>query len=61
MEVRDKLFLEQKAKITELYRSADLVNMHVITSDSFQAANLLPWENLSFDASDKNLEFVKTY
>jgi hypothetical protein len=61
VEVRDKLFLDQNAKIAELYRSADLVNMHVITSDSFQTANLLPWEKLSFDPSEKNLEFIKTY
>ena len=37
------------APLRELYRTPDLVNLHVVTSDCFQQANLLPWEQLPFD------------
>jgi hypothetical protein len=61
VEVTDNLFLERNAEVTELFRSTDLVNIHVITSDSFQLSNLLSWETLTFDPSKKNLTFVKEY
>jgi hypothetical protein len=41
--VRDRLDCSGKAKIASMYLSPDCVNMHVVTSDSFQKANLESW------------------
>jgi hypothetical protein len=48
IKIVDEISVPERLKIISLHRSTDCVNMHVITSDSFQAANLCPWEKLSF-------------
>jgi len=59
MTVKDSLLIVGNAKITELYRSTDCVDLHVVTSDSFQRVNLLAWEKLDPDVLvvEKNYEW----
>lgn len=59
--VSDEIFPGKKVSIDSLQRSTDCVNIHVITSDSFQAANLLPWENADPKGSDNSLKYQKRY
>lgn len=51
IEVKDVL---SSSNIARLFLTPDCVNIHVITSDSFQQANLLPWQPLS---TPKDREF----
>jgi hypothetical protein len=48
--VRDELTVTDDAKVVSLHRGTDCVNMHVVTSDSFQSANLLPWERIEVES-----------
>ena len=59
--VSDTIDMKGRKKIAEIYRSTDCVNAHVITSDSFQSANLLCWEKAAFGASQSRIEIVKEY
>jgi len=59
--VTDEIFPGRKVSIDSLQRSTDCVNMHVITSDAFQTANLLPWENVDPQGSDNSLKYQKRY
>ncbi|MBT4482409.1 MAG: hypothetical protein HOC71_01870 [Candidatus Latescibacteria bacterium] len=61
IKVKDDLYLEKNMCIDSLYRSSDCVNTHVITSDSFQIANLLEWEHLTASSSDSTLHFEKDF
>lgn len=55
--VRDEFFLGSE-QISSIYRTTDCVNMHVITSDSFQKANLLSWEKME---TGDSLVFTKIF
>jgi hypothetical protein len=57
--VSDEIFPGRKTSINSLHRSTDCVNMHVITSDAFQSANLLPWEKM--DPKKSALKYQKRY
>lgn len=59
IKIMDEINMPDNIKITSLHRSTDCVNMHVITSDSFQAVNLLPWERMSVEG-EKTLRFERT-
>ncbi len=59
--VTDEIFPGSKVRIDALQRSTDCVNTHVITSDAFQSANLLPWENLDPKSLDNSLKYQKRY
>ncbi len=59
--VTDEIFPGRKVSIDSLQRSTDCVNMHVITSDAFQAANLLPWEKMDNAMPGKSLKYQKGY
>lgn len=61
VEVVDEITLGRHLKLESLKRSTDCVDTHVITSDSFQSVNLLPWEEIKFDSSEPVLKFKKTY
>lgn len=49
IKIGDTLRFPDTVTIRSLHRSTDCVNMHVITSDSFQAVNLCPWERMPID------------
>lgn len=59
--VSDEIFPGEGLHIDFLQRSTDCVNMHVITSDSFQSANLLPWEKMDNAMPGKSLKYQKGY
>ncbi len=59
--VSDEIFPGEGIRIDFLQRSTDCVNMHVITSDAFQAANLLPWEKMDNAMPGKSLKYQKGY
>ncbi len=59
--VTDILYNKKNIEVIELYRSTDCVNMHVVTSSSFQLVNLLTWEQLNISTSSKVNEYVKKY
>ncbi len=60
--VNDNIIPDNKsAEIRVLYRSTDCVNMHVITSDSFQGANLLAWEKLDPPLQEQSASFKKIF
>lgn len=59
--VSDEIFPGERINISFLQRSTDCVNTHVITSDSFQVANLLPWEETDPKSVDKSLKYQKRY
>lgn len=56
IEIEDEINCIGSCKIREISRSTDCVNVHVITSDSFQRANLLEWEKLFVDK-----RFMRTF
>jgi hypothetical protein len=59
--VTDEIIPEKGVRIEHLERTTDCVDMHVITSNAFQLANLLPWEPCSMDTPDTPLKFQKRY
>ncbi len=60
--IKDTLSSEgDHSGIEVLYRSTDCVNMHVITSDSFQNANLFAWEKLVPPPPGENASFEKIF
>lgn len=58
LKIMDEIRMPDNIEIKSLHRSTDCVNMHVITSDSFQIANLLPWEKMPIDGG-KTLWFER--
>lgn len=61
LRVRDELSVAGTQRIVLLHRSTDCVNMHVITSDSFQTANLLGWEKMAIEPGRSVLAYEKVF
>ena len=57
--VEDTVTCENQARLETLYHTTDLVNLHVVTSDSFQATNLLSWQAVSTNDSSNFTEKKK--
>lgn len=57
--IEDQLDLGAGIEIRELYRSTDCVNIHVITSDSFQKVNMLAWERLEAPPGVRSVKHIK--
>lgn len=45
--IEDSLQIESDRPPLTIYRTTDCINMHVITSDAFQASNLMPWKSIT--------------
>lgn len=59
--LEDSISTDGALPICELWRSTDLVNLHVVTSDSFQKANLLPWVPLTPPAGHGTTTYLKVF
>jgi hypothetical protein len=57
--IEDQLDLGAGIAIRELYRSTDCVNIHVVTSDSFQKVNMLAWERLEVAPGVRSVKHIK--
>ncbi|MCL1985018.1 MAG: hypothetical protein FWG59_01025, partial [Betaproteobacteria bacterium] len=51
--VRDAVRCENRSIFVELFRTTDAVNLHVVTSNSFQQSNLFMWERCADTPTDK--------
>jgi hypothetical protein len=58
--VKDEIIPGRGIAIESLYRSTDCINMHVITSNSFQIVNLLDWEEINL-SNNKKIELIKIW
>lgn len=61
IKIEDEILIKGKPGIVSLHRSTDCVSLHVITSDSFQASNLLEWENIENISRTPILRFEKNF
>lgn len=59
--IEDTLTNESSWPIESLHRTTDAVNMHVVTSDSFQLANLLNWEPIPVNPDTQTYTMEKTF
>jgi hypothetical protein len=59
--VTDEIFPQKGIRIEHLERTTDCVDLHVITSNAFQLANLLRWERCAVDPSEAPLKYQKRY
>jgi len=61
IEVTDEIIPSKDSTIDSLRRTTDSVDTHVVTSDAFQSANLLPWEKISTDGLKGVIRCQKRY
>ncbi|MBF0362591.1 MAG: hypothetical protein HQK49_16345 [Oligoflexia bacterium] len=54
--IKDYILKESVKNILSLKRSTYCVNSHVVTSDSYQIGNLIPWEDIDLGSFNKELD-----
>lgn len=59
--VKDIVTNQAPCSIESLYRTTDAVNMHVVTSNSFQLANLLSWESIPVDRNTQTYTMERVF
>jgi hypothetical protein len=59
--LEDEIESQEQTELVRLYRTPDCVNMHVVTSDSFQEGNIFPWEPISLLPGQRSVKLTKTF